>query len=230
MSDSNNSTSPDNEKIRQQKQALRKKLRAKMKELSAEDIREQSQEVWQRVMDLDVYKQAKSVGLFLSMPSGEINTDAILEDCVRKGKDIYVPEVGKNFELCDMELRKVVLDADNIDALLFHKTWPKNKWQIPEPPENMPMIIAEQGDLDLLIVPGLGFDRHGHRMGQGKGYYDRFIARMNISAEPTTKKLLLVAVCLTPQLVEDQSIPVADYDRTMDMVVSPDAVYGSLEK
>lgn len=206
--------------MRREKQGLRKKLRASLQELSAEDIEAQSAQVWARVIELPIFQAANSVGLFLSMPKSEINTDLILQYCVLNGKKIYVPEVGKNFELCDMELREVLLDDNSIPLDgMFHKTWPMNKWMIPEPPPDMPVVTAESGDIDLLIVPGLGFDRSRNRLGQGKGYYDRFIAKMTKGG----KKLPLVAVGLTPQLV-DGFIPVATYDRQMDMVVLPDEV------
>ena len=217
------------EDVRMKKQALRKKIRSAMKNLTVEDINEQSQSVWRSVFELPIYQSAKSVGLFLSMPMGEINTDLILQNCVQNGKDIYVPEVGKNFELCDMELRKVILDpsestADSVNDL-FHKKWPTNKWNIPEPPADMPTITAKPGDIDLMIVPGLGFDRTRNRLGQGKGYYDRFIEKMTKDGE----SLPLVAVALKPQLVEDTKIPVAQYDQQMDMVVLPDEVIGATE-
>ena len=212
------------EDVRKKKQELRKKIRSAMKNLTVEDISVQSHAVWKRVFELPIYQSAKSVGLFLSMPMGEINTDLILQHCVQNGKDIYVPEVGKNFELCDMELRKVILNpsestADSTNDL-FHKKWPTNKWNIPEPPADMPNIAAKPGDIDLMIVPGLGFDRTRNRLGQGKGYYDRFIAKMTKDGDP----LPLVAVALKPQLVEDTRIPVAEYDQQMDMVVLPDEV------
>ena len=195
-----------------------------MKNLTVEDINAQSHSVWKTVFELPIYQSAKSVGLFLSMPMGEINTDLILQHCVQNGKEIYVPEVGKNFELCDMELRKVILNpseskADSTDDL-FHKKWPTNKWNIPEPPADMPTITAKPGDIDLMIVPGLGFDRTRNRLGQGKGYYDRFIEKMTKDGNP----LPLIAVALKPQLVEDIRIPVAPYDQQMGMVVLPDEV------
>ncbi|OEU15568.1 nagb/rpia/CoA transferase-like protein [Fragilariopsis cylindrus CCMP1102] len=208
------------EDIRKQKQELRKQLRSAMKNLTVEDIEIQSKSVWEKVFKLPIYQNAKSVGLFLSMPMGEINTDLILQHCVQNGKDIYVPEVGKNFELCDMELRKVILDESNSDNGMFHKSWPKNKWNIPEPPDSMPTDTAKPGDIDLMIVPGLGFDRSCNRLGQGKGYYDRFIAKMTKDGQD----LPLVAVALKPQLLVDgsQKIPVAEYDRKMDMLILPD--------
>mmetsp|Transcript_34873 Transcript_34873/g.84416 ORF Transcript_34873/g.84416 Transcript_34873/m.84416 type:complete len:224 (+) Transcript_34873:219-890(+) len=207
--------------ILEQKKLLRKEIRAKTRALDVDSIATQSSQVWQRIFALPIYKSAKSIGLFLSMPSGEINTDEILKDAIKEGKDIYVPQVGQNFEKCDMDLLKVVLD-DSMkpdEKEEFHKHWPKNKWMIPEPPADMPILPSKPGDIDLLIVPGLGFDRFGGRIGQGKGYYDRFIARMNSGDAP----MPLVAVALTSQLVEGQ-IPVSAHDQKMDIVVFPEEV------
>ena len=64
----------------------------------------------------------------------------------------------------------------------FYDGWPRNRWGIPEPPVSDDAAdddaVAKPGDIDLLVVPGLAFDAAGRRLGQGKGYYDRFIARM----------------------------------------------------
>ena len=208
------------ENICEQKRILRKQIRSAMKNLTTPDIEVQSKKVWERVINLPIYQKSKSVGLFLSMPKGEINTDFIIEDCVKNDKDIYVPEVGKDFELCDMELRKVIQPNRNPTEIMFHKMWPKNKWKIPEPPSDMPTVTAKPGDIDLMIVPGLGFDRKGNRLGQGKGYYDRFVAKMTKDGQ----ELPLVAVALRPQLVENTQIPVASYDQQMDMLVLPDEI------
>lgn len=204
--------------IRERKQRLRKEIRAKVKELTKEEIQEQSQKVWDQLVKLPQYESSTSIGLFLSMPKGEINTDHILERALASGKGIYVPQVGNNFEKCDMEMLRVI-ETDPIPGDIFHKSWPKNKWGIPEPPENMPITMAKPGDIDLLIVPGLGFDRNCNRLGQGKGYYDRFIEKMTKEG----MQLPLVAVCMSPQLI-DEDIPVAEYDQQMDIVVTPNEV------
>jgi 5-formyltetrahydrofolate cyclo-ligase len=212
-------STPSHEEIRAQKLALRKRIRAATKVLTVEEIQSQSQKVWDQVFELPVYQSAKTIGLFLSMPKGEINTDAILKNALENGKDVYVPQVGQDFEKCDMDLLKVVV-ADKSSDELFHKSWPKNKWQIPEPPADMPITTANPGDIDLLVVPGLAFDQKCNRLGQGKGYYDRFIARMTENGA----SLPLVAVAMQPQLVEDVDIPVAEYDKQMDMVVLPERI------
>jgi 5-formyltetrahydrofolate cyclo-ligase len=81
----------------------------------------------------------------------------------------------------------------------------------------MQRIAAKVGDIDLLVVPGLAFDEKGGRLGQGKGYYDRFIARMRNGSE----KPKLVAVGLEPQFLQDATIPVTELDFIMDMIVLP---------
>mmetsp|Transcript_26121 Transcript_26121/g.72003 ORF Transcript_26121/g.72003 Transcript_26121/m.72003 type:complete len:301 (+) Transcript_26121:62-964(+) len=204
-----------------EKKVVRKEIRAKLKALSKEKIQEQSHRVWSKLVGMPEYKDAKSVGLFLSMPKSEISTAEILGHCVADGKDIYVPQVGQNFENADMELLKVFHesgDATNVEdkeKTLFYESWPKNKWSIPEPPSSMEIQLAKPGDIDLLIVPGLAFDRNGNRLGQGRGYYDRFIERM----EGTMK---LVAVCMDCQLLDEgRSIPVNHYDQRMDKILSP---------
>lgn len=200
--------------VQEQKQALRKLVRSRMKELSPEDIVTQSAKVWERLFALPVYQQSRTIGLFLSMPKHEIDTNPALIDAIHNGKTVYVPEVGRNFEFSDMDLIRVILpEGVSAEDKVFHHGWPRNKWGIPEPPESMPRIAAMPGDIDLLVVPGLAFDAKGGRLGQGKGYYDRFIARMRKDFD----KPLLVAVGLDPQLVDH--IPVTELDFTMDLII-----------
>ena len=218
-------------KAREQKKALRKKIRTLTKTLTDEEIQTQSQQVWERLYNLPAYKTAKSIGLFLSMPSGEINTDPVLRKALRDGKKLYTPRVGLDFEKCDMDLVPVsttttttttVTDDKEKDEL-FYKSWPTNKWGIPEPPIEV-TEVAGPGDIDLLVVPGCTFDKVGGRLGQGKGYYDRFIARVRIPDENGNgHKPLLVAVGMTPQILETETVPTLDHDFSMDIVISPEA-------
>ena len=205
------------------KQALRKKIRAQLKTMTSGDIHSQSIAVWDRLKELPAYQQARSIGLFLSMPAGEIDTDAALTHAVETGKTIYVPQVGTNFEKADMELRKVFLKNRDPEApgdALFHHQWPRNKWGIPEPPEEMPVVLAEPGDIDVLVVPGLAFDSAGNRLGQGKGYYDRFLTRM--FADCDKKPPLLIAVGLSGQLVDEGVVPVNEFDFPVDWILIPE--------
>lgn len=218
------------DEVRQRKQELRREIRARMKKLSSEDVVQQSQQIWDQFFELPQYQRATSVGLFVSMPSGEVQTDYALRRVMHDSKTLYVPRVGLNFEMCDMELVRCELndarDWIGQDEPLY-KSWPRNKWGIPEPPSQF-VDVAKRGDIDLLVVPGLAFDGEGQRLGQGKGYYDRFISTIQDEKEEA-KKPLLVAVALTPQFIGQEEnaekkirvVPALDHDIKMDIVIIP---------
>eukprot|EP00928_Gymnodinium_smaydae_P064066 TRINITY_DN47499_c0_g1_i1.p1 TRINITY_DN47499_c0_g1~~TRINITY_DN47499_c0_g1_i1.p1 ORF type:complete len:249 (-),score=32.59 TRINITY_DN47499_c0_g1_i1:40-786(-) len=205
------------EAMREMKNKLRKEIRSQLRAMTNNEASSQSHKVWERLFALEEYQNAKSVGLFLSMPTGEIKTDEALGHAMDNGKQVYIPEVGKDFELCNMDLILVPPSSSSEpNQEIFHAAWPRNKWGIPEPPESMVRQAAAPGDIDVLVVPGLAFDRAGGRLGQGKGYYDRFIERMR----KDSPKPLLVAVGMQPQLIDE--VPVAPYDYLIDVLVLPD--------
>jgi len=222
----------------------------------------QSNSVFKKLFTLPQYAQAKSIGFFLSMPNYEIQTKSAIQKIVNEdGKVLYVPKVGLDFEECDMDLiccdtTPASSSSENKSggsggeesgskSAIFYDNWPRNKWGIPEPPlpsstytdTNINDTIAKPGDIDLLIVPGLAFDSNGCRLGQGKGYYDRFIAKMRCQEEK--KKPLLVGVCLEEQFLDtipngldlgsdgksSGIIPISDHDYLMDMVITPSKIY-----
>ena len=226
--------------VRLQKQVLRKEIRTKLKLLSKEEIDQQSRDVWDQLHAMKLYQDAKSIGLFLSMPMGEINTSYAVQHAIQYHKEIYIPQVGENFERPDMDLIQIQTVSPTSDPLLevpMYQNWPKNKWNIPEPPDTVILKTAQPGDIDLLIVPGLAFDRYGNRLGQGKGYYDRFIARMCGSEAPSPK---LVAVALQCQFIRDNSdtsqnnngdvvrtertIPVHEHDFPVNWIILPNEI------
>ncbi len=93
------------------------------------------------------------------------------------------------------------------------------KWNILEPPRDRwedpeRMIHAEQ--LDIVIVPGVGFSRRGARMGNGQGYYDRLLLRVRPDCP-------LVALCYECQLFDN--LIVGPHDVFMDKVVTEQATY-----
>lgn len=85
---------------------------------------------------------------------------------------------------------------------------------IPEPPPDLRNDVQRQGrpeEIDLALIPGLAFDRHGNRLGQGKGYYDRFL----LSLRPDAFKLGLAFEC---QVVDD--LPRTPHDTPVDAVLT----------
>ena len=230
--------------VRLQKQILRKEIRTKLKALSQEEIQQQSRAVWDRLHAMKMYQDAKSIGLFLSMPTGEIDTSWAVQHAIQSRKDIYIPQVGQNFEKPDMDLIQIQTAPPDPSAIItdvpIYHHWPKNKWNIPEPPTNVILKTAQPGDIDLLILPGLAFDPSGNRLGQGKGYYDRFLARMcgndKNGTSGASSSPILVAVALSCQFIgsgndhvtndttstpQRRSIPVHEHDFPVDWIILP---------
>lgn len=87
-----------------------------------------------------------------------------------------------------------------------------NSWGIQEPRQGVPTEIEK---IDLVLVPLLAFDRQGHRLGYGKGYYDKFLA----GCKPECKK---TGVSFFPPL---QSLPHQPHDIQMDGVITPSHYY-----
>ena len=70
---------------------------------------------------------------------------------------------------------------------------------------------CDASEIDVMIVPGVAFGRDGARLGRGKGFYDRYLARKGFRAES-------VGVCLDFQLFD--TLPMEPHDRVMDCVIS----------
>jgi len=99
-----------------------------------------------------------------------------------------------------------------------------NKFKIPEPPIEIDREDAvETGNLDLVITPGLGFDKYGKRLGRGKGYYDKFFTKCDekfkLMGKPAPYKM---GIGLNEQIIDN--IPVSEYDKPIDIVIYPNAI------
>ena len=103
-----------------------------------------------------------------------------------------------------------LLDRRDIHFHVGEPTEP-GPWQLLQPHPDSPRLGAS--DLNLVIVPGLGFDRRGHRLGYGAGYYDRALARLSSSTR-------FIGVCFREQLIP--MIPDSDGDIPMHAIVSDD--------
>jgi 5-formyltetrahydrofolate cyclo-ligase len=78
-----------------------------------------------------------------------------------------------------MEMVKVPCQSLQDDEI-FYDMWPRNKWGIPEAPRTEEFIVASPGDIDILLVPGLGFDRKGGRLGELTLFYLQIDGRYDI--------------------------------------------------
>ncbi|KAJ3276370.1 hypothetical protein HDV01_004993 [Terramyces sp. JEL0728] len=190
------------------KKALRKEMKAILKKVPQQVVEHESQVISQKLLAHPVYIASKSVSIFLNMP-GEVETFQILQDIFANGKACFIPMCSEKMDMVQLK---------SIDD--FHSL-KKNSWGIPEPlPEENRLNVEQYKDgLDLVIMPGLAFDKQGHRMGYGKGYYDKFLSRsFELSQLNGTAKPKTIAVCQSAQIVD--SVPTADYDIKPDYIIT----------
>ncbi len=154
-----------------------------------------------RFLELPEYSAARTV-LFYVDAGSEVRTRHMLPQALAGGKRIIVP-------YCIVETNQLELfHLEDMSELV------EGAYKILEPkPElrTVPGKIVQPEELDLVMVPGTAFDPRGGRMGQGKGYYDRLLARVRPDAP-------LVAIAFDCQIFDE--IPVAPHDVFMDQVLT----------
>jgi len=205
------------------KSATRSGVKNRLKELDEVDLESKSAAIVTRLLSLQSFIDARVVCCYLSMPSGEVRTNAIIEACFASGKRLFVPKVvGKS--AADMKTTEVASLAQIDD-------FPKSSWGIPEPPLD---FVAQSTDgavagvIDLVLVPGVAFDDSCGRIGHGKGYYDCFLERLLLgNAQAGGPVPVLVGLAFDEQMVSQESILKEPHDKLLDYVVTPSAIYRS---
>jgi 5-formyltetrahydrofolate cyclo-ligase len=184
-------------RLKQAKRALRREVLAVRDALPPQERRARSRAIAARLLDLPEARAASVVLAFWSFGS-EVDTAPILEASHGVGRTVALPRVeGEDvvpiaYVLGD-ELRKT-----SFGAL--------------EPAAGSPVPPAE---LDLVIVPGVAFDRGGGRVGYGGGFYDRLLPRLRPGVPA-------IAVAFSIQVVE--VVPWGGTDRRVDAIITEDEV------
>eukprot|EP00126_Sphaerothecum_destruens_P010034 Sdes_comp20662_c0_seq3m15984 len=137
----------------------------------------------------------------------EVQTEALIQNIFATKKSCYIP----HFDETDMTLIKIS-SLDSIHAL------PTIKWNIQQPSDRTGFPDAlDTLELDLIIVPGLGFTKQGSRLGRGKGYYDRFFSSLSVSSKKHEKPFpTLVGLAFECQMCEQ--LPTSTHDFFVDCV------------
>ncbi|MBE9532065.1 MAG: 5-formyltetrahydrofolate cyclo-ligase [Proteobacteria bacterium] len=152
-----------------------------------------SQLIEDYLLSLPEFLSAGSVALYAGV-QGEVLTDRILLAALTQGKEVYYPK-------------------SDVDSLHFYKVEAKGdlspgRYSIPEPSGEGRRV--ELKELDLIIVPGIAFDRTGSRLGFGKGYYDK---------ELTGVSSPKIALAFHMQVTRDV-LPVEKHDVRMDILIT----------
>ena len=171
------------------KSTLRKEIRARKKSCSLEQLEAESVRIMQKLAEHPDFQRAEIVMLYASLPD-EVQTLDFIEKW-RTLKRIILPTVvGDDIIPVELAAGSGMVEGD------FHILEPENN--------------PYEGKLDLIVVPGMAFDRQGHRLGRGKGYYDRFLIKY-----PEVKT---IGICFSFQLLDE--VPAEPHDQVIDEIIS----------
>ena len=183
------------------KRMLRKLAMQRRDKLTREQIAAKSHAIAQRVLALQIWRDAYVVMGYCAFNS-EVRTDELLNTALQQGKRIVLPRV------C---LQRRELDLYYIDGLTDE--WLElSKWGIREPKPDR-CHPAQLADIDLILVPGVAFDTFGGRIGYGGGYYDRLLARLT-----PDQQRCVIGLAFEEQIVLD--VPLNFFDFRVPLIVT----------
>lgn len=184
------------------KKELRKRILNIRNNMTIEDVQKNSRAIMDKIINLDIYKQSKVVFIYMDFKN-EVTTSRLLKHMLSEKKRAVIPYTDTvNIVLIPSEITK------ESDLML-------NSFGYYEP-KNISPVDPEE--IDLVIVPGVVFDKSFNRIGFGKGYYDRILSKL----KPSAKK---VAIAHDFQVL--QSIPTEDHDIKMDMIITEETIWDS---
>lgn len=176
------------------KAEIRSRLRAQRRALTGAQQEDAAQAVLARLRALDAYREARCVMAYAAA-RGELSLAPVIADLLGRGCTLALPRC----EAPGIMTARQVASKDQLCAGAFGLDEPLPACRMIEPQE-----------IDLILVPGAAFGRDGGRIGQGGGYYDRFL--------PETRALR-VGICHEFALMA--RVPACAHDQRMDMVITP---------
>lgn len=178
------------------KKEIRKYIVDMRDKISAEQKCKWDSKINDILVNSEFYKNAGVIFTFVSFRS-EVDTHWFIKHAIEDKKIICVPKVVSKQEGMETYIIKSMSDLR------------AGYYGILEPVDKCPKVIAE--DIDLVLVPGLAFDREGRRLGYGGGFYDRFLRRMR-------GKTPNIALAYHFQIIN--TVPADQWDIKMDAIIT----------
>jgi 5-formyltetrahydrofolate cyclo-ligase len=183
-----------------QKLQLRNELKARLLAMSAEARADKSRIACRNLVETPQFQQSTVVMIYLSLPH-EVDTAPAILAAWQQGKTVAVPKISWQ----QRHMIPVVITS-------LETGFSTEVGGLRNPITGAPMPIE---DIDLVVAPGLGFDRKGNRLGRGGSYYDRFFANKDLHA-------VKCGLAFDEQVIEN--VPMTEHDVQMDMLVTDDEI------
>jgi len=182
------------------KTLIRKEALNRRKSLSEQEREMKNQLIIEKLMTVDAYKTAQNILIYASY-NYEVDTDLLILKSMVKGKKIYMPKVDGD----DMEFYRV-FSLDELKAGAFG---------IREP-YDIEHFMYLGDSKSLCILPLASFDDCGNRVGYGKGYYDKYLAKRHVDS--------LIGIAYECQKT-DVLIEVDEFDKKLDYVITESNIF-----
>jgi 5-formyltetrahydrofolate cyclo-ligase len=180
----------------EKKQALRKATLSRRDSLSKPECLLWSRQIQAKALQLPLLLACRSVVLYSPLRN-EVATEDILKDSLRQGRKVFYPKLGSDDAVDLIQ----VLSADELRA---------GRRGILEP-TGVELLTQVENEGLIVFVPGVAFDPRGNRLGRGKGWYDRLLARLG-------REAIFVALAYEFQVVE--RVPTEAWDRKVNYIVT----------
>lgn len=175
------------------KRELRQRIRTQKRRLSAAELAVMSEDICSKVLALASWQEAGTLLLYYPLPD-EVDVRLLIKDAFESGKKVLLP----------------VVKGDELELHLYEgeASLKEGAFGIMEPTGSL-FAPEHYGEIELAIIPGMAFDSAGHRLGRGKGYYDRLL--------PNLRDAKLIGVCFPFQFLEE--VPAEAHDISVCKVI-----------
>lgn len=182
------------------KKDLRELIYSRRHEMDDEIKKQWDATILHKILKSEFYKNAEVIFTYVSF-QGEVDTIKIIETALSEGKTLCVPKVISKKE--GMEAYKITSLAD----------LERSSYGILEPKDESQLISPL--DIDLLIMPGVAFDKNNGRIGYGGGFYDRYLKRIDPGAHK-------IALAYDFQIFDE--IPMDEFDERVDFIITNESM------
>ena len=177
---------------------LKRSLRSERVQMSERVVREKSLRIYHRLIDMPAYQLARCIACYVSIKN-EVDTKTVIQKAIDSGKQVGVPVTREDGDM-DFQAIEGLNDLRSVH------------YGLREPVPDLQKVLLPH-TIDLILIPGIAFDRRGHRIGSGGGYYDRFLART---------EAVRIGLSYAFQIVD--RVPAEPHDVKMDLIITENEV------
>lgn len=187
----------------EEKNVIRKNILKLRNDLCVEKAREKSEKIIKKLQKTQEYRLSQNIMVYMDFKN-EVNTKEFIKSMFAEGKNVIIPYT-------DMENVVVIpIQIRDMDDLVL------SKYGYLEPSKDMLKNPYNIEDIDLIIVPGVVFDKKRNRIGFGKGYYDKLLINRR-------KDVKAIALAYEFQILD--TIPSEKHDIKMDKIITETNIY-----